>query len=158
MPTKTLRRSNVNKALFGVCGGLAEYFDVDPVLIRIAFVLLAFANGLGILAYIVLAVVMPSADSEAVGTSQTVQENLRQLPDEAAQAGRRMSEAIRQRDPETSQRRQNTLALALIVIGLVFLVFNLGGFFFWWFSWGTLWPLVLIAIGIGLLITRARRA
>jgi len=55
-----LHRSN-NKMIAGVCGGLAEYFNLDPVLIRLLFVLLALMGGHGLLVYIVLAVVMPPA-------------------------------------------------------------------------------------------------
>ncbi len=48
--------------LLGVCGGLAEYFDVDATLIRVLFAVGALAGGSTVLAYIVLAVVMPSAE------------------------------------------------------------------------------------------------
>jgi phage shock protein C len=43
----------------GVCGGIAEYFNVDPTLIRLLFVLFAFAGGPGLIAYIVLAIIVP---------------------------------------------------------------------------------------------------
>ncbi len=48
----------------GVCGGLGEYFDIDPTLVRIAFVLLAMAGGPGVIAYIILAFVIPEAPEE----------------------------------------------------------------------------------------------
>ncbi len=50
---KRMYLSNQNKVLAGVAGGLGEYFDIDPVLIRIAFVVLIFLNGFGLLAYVV---------------------------------------------------------------------------------------------------------
>ena len=50
---KRLYKSRRNKVIDGVCGGVAEYFDVDPVLIRIIFVLFFFFGGSGLLAYIV---------------------------------------------------------------------------------------------------------
>ena len=53
-----LHRSKRNKVIFGVCGGLAEYFRVDPVLIRIIFVIIAF-SGVSILLYLVAALIMP---------------------------------------------------------------------------------------------------
>jgi len=43
----------------GVCGGIAEYFDIDPVLVRIIAVLTIFANGIGIVAYIITWVIIP---------------------------------------------------------------------------------------------------
>ena len=54
-----LYRSRSQKMLAGVCGGLGEYFDVDPVLIRLLFVVTPFISGAGILAYIVLWIVVP---------------------------------------------------------------------------------------------------
>ena len=57
---RRLTKSKSNKLIFGVCGGLGEYFGIDPTLIRLAFVLLAFLNGIGIVIYIILAVIMPS--------------------------------------------------------------------------------------------------
>ena len=47
------------KKLFGVCSGLGDYFDVDPTLVRAAFVVVFLAAGSGLLIYIVLAIVMP---------------------------------------------------------------------------------------------------
>lgn len=56
---KRLYLSNTNKVLAGVCGGLGEYFGLDPVLIRIIAVILAFTTGIGVLGYIVCWIVMP---------------------------------------------------------------------------------------------------
>lgn len=60
-----LYRSRSQTMIAGVCGGLGEYFDVDPVLIRLLFVVTAFISGVGILAYIVLWIVVP-LDGDAV--------------------------------------------------------------------------------------------
>ena len=57
---KKLSKSN-DKKLFGVCGGIAEFFDLDPTLIRIAFLLAFFCFGSGLLLYLICAIVMPSA-------------------------------------------------------------------------------------------------
>ncbi|MBE6989411.1 MAG: PspC domain-containing protein [Ruminococcaceae bacterium] len=56
---KKLYRVTEGKMLAGVCGGIAEYFNVDPTIIRVAWALLA-ATGSGILAYIICAVVIPA--------------------------------------------------------------------------------------------------
>ncbi len=58
---KKLRRSRSDRMVAGVCAGLAEYFNVDPVLVRLVFVLLALAGGPGVLLYIVLWIIMPEA-------------------------------------------------------------------------------------------------
>ena len=59
MKNKILYKSSKNKMIFGVCGGIAEYFNVDPSLIRILWVLFGFLGGSGILAYIVVAIILP---------------------------------------------------------------------------------------------------
>ena len=55
-----LRRSSTQRMIGGVCGGLAEYFDLDPTLVRVAYVLLTLCTAFsGVLAYIILLIVMP---------------------------------------------------------------------------------------------------
>jgi phage shock protein C len=63
MPEKRLYRSLNNRMFAGVAGGLAEYFNVDPVIIRLLLVVLMVAGGPGILIYIVLWIIMPEEPS-----------------------------------------------------------------------------------------------
>ena len=63
MSTK-LYKSNTNKMLEGVCGGIAEYFGVDPTIVRLAWVVFCALGGSGILAYIIAAIIIPSAPLE----------------------------------------------------------------------------------------------
>ena len=56
---KKLCKSNTNKKICGVCGGIAEYLNADPTLIRLAFLLVCALGGAGIMAYIIAALVMP---------------------------------------------------------------------------------------------------
>ena len=56
---KRLYKSRNDKMLGGVCGGIAEYFDIDPTLVRLGWVLFCALGGSGILAYIVAAIVIP---------------------------------------------------------------------------------------------------
>jgi phage shock protein PspC (stress-responsive transcriptional regulator) len=58
MNNKNLVRSRDNRMLFGVCGGLAEYLNIDPVIVRLVAVLLTLWNGVGLLLYLVLAIIM----------------------------------------------------------------------------------------------------
>lgn len=55
---KKLYRSNTNRMLCGVCGGIGEYFNIDPTIIRLLWVLLA-CSGTGLLAYLIAAVIIP---------------------------------------------------------------------------------------------------
>ena len=56
---KRLYKSNREKMLDGVCGGISEYFDLDPTVIRLAWVVFCAMGGCGILAYIIAAIVIP---------------------------------------------------------------------------------------------------
>ena len=56
---KRLYKSNENKMLDGVCGGIAEYFDVDPTLVRLAWAVFSALGGSGIIAYIIAAIIIP---------------------------------------------------------------------------------------------------
>ena len=60
---KRLFKSNVNKQISGVCGGIAEYFGIDPTLVRLAWVLFTCLGGSGLLAYIICAIVIPERPS-----------------------------------------------------------------------------------------------
>lgn len=59
---KRLYRSEDDKKLAGVCGGVAEYYDVDPTLVRVGYVVLTFVTGIlpGMIAYIIIAAIMPT--------------------------------------------------------------------------------------------------
>jgi phage shock protein C len=57
--TRKLYRSKTNRQLAGVCGGLAEYFNLDATLIRVLFVVLAVLGGSGVVLYIALWIIVP---------------------------------------------------------------------------------------------------
>ena len=59
MSNKRVYRSGTDYMLCGVCGGIAEYFNIDPTLVRLAWVVLTCFGGSGILAYIVAAIIIP---------------------------------------------------------------------------------------------------
>ncbi len=58
---KRLTKSASDRMICGVCGGVAEYFEVDPTLIRILWIIFLLMGGSGVLAYIIAAIVMPEA-------------------------------------------------------------------------------------------------
>ena len=59
MKGKKLYRSRENAMLAGVCGGIGEYFDIDPTIVRLAWVILGFCGGVGLWAYVIAAVIIP---------------------------------------------------------------------------------------------------
>ena len=62
--SKRLYRSKRDSVIAGVCGGLGEYFDIDPVIIRVIAVILIFAQGIGLLAYLIAWIIIPQRKEE----------------------------------------------------------------------------------------------
>ena len=62
MDGKRFYRSKKDRMICGVCGGIANYFNIGPTLVRLAFVLIAMGAGSGILAYIIAAIIIPDED------------------------------------------------------------------------------------------------
>ena len=69
---KRLMRSSTDKKIAGVCAGLADYFDMDPTIIRVLWLIAVLCFGTGLLAYIILWIVLPLAPAGQIPTSATV--------------------------------------------------------------------------------------
>lgn len=61
---KPLYKSRNNKMICGVCAGIADYFNIDPSIVRVLWAVLALAAGTGVLAYIACAIILPEGDTE----------------------------------------------------------------------------------------------
>lgn len=59
---KKLKKSATNKKIAGVCGGLGEYFNIDPIIFRAIFLILLIGAGSGLLAYLIFAILMSKAE------------------------------------------------------------------------------------------------
>jgi phage shock protein C len=68
---RRLYRSRTQRMIGGVCGGLGEYFDIDPTIVRLLFVVTALAGGPGLLAYIIMLIVVPSEPEPAPASGPT---------------------------------------------------------------------------------------
>lgn len=140
-----LYKSSTNKVFDGVCGGIGEYFAVDPVIIRILWMLLVVFGGTGFIAYIIAMFIIPRYDEV-----------------EAAAAGETQAESKDDSTAETQEERLFSTrfwgALLIIVGGLMLLrhidpvwsVFNILGRL----MVSVLWPAALIILGIYLLMNR----
>ena len=142
MPEARLMRSENDKMISGVCGGIAAYLGVDSVFVRLAFILLLFASGIGVLLYLILMIVMPRESNIDQPSSKIVQDNIDQLGDDFGQGVRRV-----RAHPEG-----RTLAAGLLILlGVFLLVENMG-----WISSGIFWALALIGLGLFLIVRRGR--
>ena len=142
---KRLYRSQTDRMLWGVCGGLAHYFDFDPTIVRLISVLLLFLGGFVILAYIICAIIIPLEPSKDTTTPEVKKPNIAG-PDGISSKP----------DAEQDQYHEHvTVGLILIVVGVLFLagLFNL----FWWFHWGGFWAFALVLIGVLIVLASRKR-
>ena len=140
-----LYKSQDDRILFGVAGGHAEYFNIDPVIARVGWVILTIVTGgIAALVYLVLAIVTPEDRSRASGVAEE---------DESA------SDDADYREGGRRSSRGNTaryvVAGILIAMGILFLLRNLG--IFHSIRWDIVWPVAAIALGLAILIPSIRR-
>jgi len=139
---KKLYRSRKDRMLGGVCGGIAEYFSIDPVIVRIVAVAFFFAGGSAVLAYIIGLIVIPN-EPWGMPVAET----------KAEPAPQAMSAAAPPAAPNSNNSVPLTLGIVLIVIGTIFLLHNIPFFHpYYWQVWRFtrhfFWPSLLIAFGI----------
>jgi len=93
---KRLHRSARHRLLFGVCGGLAEYFDIDPTIVRIGFIALTLVSfGAGVILYLALALIMPPPGAAETEPREMLKENVREMRAEAEHAIDRLTGIFR---------------------------------------------------------------
>ena len=146
---KKLYRSRKDYMIAGVCGGIADYFNIDPTLVRLATVLIVLLGGVGVIAYIIAWIIIPqNPEQEPVkdehftqreGIRDSIKEGMDQLAEEFGE-----EKGKRNHSDNVYQKRHIWGGLILILLGLAFLVRD----FIPWFDWGHFWPVILIVIGI----------
>lgn len=158
---KRLYRSQSDRMIWGVCGGLARYFDMDPTLVRIIAVLTILVSGIGILAYIILTIVVPLETSKSTVPKDTIKENVEEMKRTADELGHEIQstfskgEGDTEEEAEVRHRRRSLFGIALVVIGVIFLLSSLD--LLWWFRWSYLWPLAIVAIGLIIIVSNRRK-
>ena len=158
---KRLYRSRTDRMLCGVCGGLAKYFDIDPTIMRLIFVISIFLGGSGILAYIILAIVVPVEGSTSAEPKETMKENVEEMKKTAEELGREFRATFEEKKEEKSEevrvshRRRAFFGIIVLIVGVLLLLASFD--LFWWLQWRYLWPVIIIAIAILILIGARRR-
>ncbi len=122
---KKFYRSRTDRFFLGVCGGLAEFFQVDANLVRAVFILLAFANGLGCLLYISLAIIIPLKPKG--------------LPENGGDHTEHHSGLL------------NIVGLFVVIIGVLLLAKM---FFPFVINWNILYSIIIIILGLFLIIKK----
>lgn len=126
-----LYRSRDNRVLLGVCGGLGEYFDIDPVIVRLLLVIFTLMGGAGIIAYIIAAIVIPDRRKDPLYTE----------------------------DYEPVERKNNSSQRGPLILGIILIL--LGAFvllrgFVPWVPKEIALAVLLIAIGIYFIIKKTK--
>ena len=132
---RRLYKSRHHRMIDGICGGIAEYFEVDPTIVRVLWVLITLLGGSGFVLYIAAMIIMP-VNPEHVNFVQTP----------ASSAG--------------ITDRKRFWGIVLIIIGAFILLTNLGLFaaFHWWhFSWDIIFPITLIVVGLWFMYVHSQR-
>ena len=147
--TNQLYRSRTDAMLGGVCGGLARYLSIDATLVRLVAVILALSNGIGVILYLVLWIIVPQEPVTGLAAPDTT----RSGADEVAQRIRTLGTDLGAAVSTAHPRAGLLIGGALIVMGTLFLLERMHLI---WFDSTIVWPLLLIAGGAALLVRRAR--
>lgn len=139
---KKLYRSNTIRSIGGVCGGLSEYFNLDPVIVRAVFVLAAIFGGGGVIIYIVLWIVIPEKHYLIDNTinNETINSDINN--------SNKMDNQFEQKNEKRNYHGNLTAGIILITLGILFLIDR----FVPQINFGDLWPVILIVIGITILM------
>lgn len=163
---KRLMRNRRDAILGGVASGYGDYFDIDPVLVRLGFILLCFLHGVGLIFYLVSWAIMPVHDEAettappAGGTAPSpgagIGSQAERVVGEVREATERVIADVR-RSSSDGGRGGLIAGIVLIVIGTIFL-FDRIPWLHWpyWLRLSSLWPLILIGIGVAMLLGARR--
>lgn len=138
---KELYRDKQRASIGGVCAGLADYFSIDVTLIRALFLVALFGFGSGVLLYIILWIVIPEKKIDFNNAGPTVDYTVNE-DGEATPFDDAKQRKIRRKNNESVIG-----GLVLLTLGVIFLADE----FVPWFEFDKLWPLILVAVGAGII-------
>ena len=149
-----LYRSKKDCVIGGVCGGIAEYFDIDTTLVRLLAVLIFFFGGSGLIAYIIGWIIIPQNPN---GNTEDNFENKGEIEGIIKKGTDKANKKVEGNLPEErskgkSERNRNIiLGVIFIIAGFIFMGSTL---FPWitWVAWGTFWPVIIIVVGLVIMI------
>jgi phage shock protein PspC (stress-responsive transcriptional regulator) len=146
-----LYRSRKDRLVGGVCGGLGAYFGIDPVIVRLVFVVLSIWGGLGFLGYLILWIVIPPEERSGALSQDVIGSNVAEIEQRAQEFAHEASDTFSGRTSVPAERTMFA-AVALIVVGALLLVGNV-----FMIPIGRLWPALLVLLGVFLIYQAAKR-
>lgn len=142
-----LHRSESNKVIAGVAGGLGEYFNIDPTIIRIIFILLTIFGGSGLIIYVVLWLIVPTKSQTVKHPQDTIRSNIEDMKSTTKTFAHGIG------NPGTGRDNSRFWwAIIIIVLGFFFLMNNYG--LLDSLDLDKLWPLILIIVGLAIILRK----
>jgi phage shock protein PspC (stress-responsive transcriptional regulator)/uncharacterized integral membrane protein len=149
-----LHRSQTDKIIAGVCGGLAEFFEIDSTIIRLLFILVVALGGSGILVYLILWLLIPKNPQEpAIISEEKIKEFAQDLKEKAQNLKKEFQKETKPEAQEMKKRRGYLFGWILVILGALFLFNNFFPLSFGFYA-VRYWPLLLVVVGL-ILISRA---
>ena len=143
MDNVRLYRSIEDRMVGGVCGGLGTYLNIDPIFIRLLFILLLFGSDFGFILYLLLWILIPEEGKAYGFKDESLGERVKSM-------GSDIQQAVSQPHPQSGI----ILGIGLIVIGVFLFMDQLNFTWMRWFDFDILWPILLIAGGFVLLFRK----
>jgi len=145
MEQSRLYRSQKNTVIGGVCGGLGEYLNTDPILFRVLFAVAFLVGGTGLLAYIILWIVIPIEEIPNISQRDSYDKSSNSINmEEENNNSETQPENMEQQKKQQKNDGNLWGGLILITLGAIFLIDR----FVPRIDFGDLWPLILIVVGV----------
>lgn len=135
--------------IFGVCGGLGEYFGIDPIIFRGLFLLLVFGGGAGILVYMIMAIVIPNNPQPAadvVYNAEATKQKINDFAQEMKQGAQDL--AAQMNHGSRFGARRTILGLIVVLAGCLLLLDKILPHA--WMRWDIFWPVIIIFAGFAI--------
>jgi phage shock protein PspC (stress-responsive transcriptional regulator) len=146
MKKRKIYRKTDDCIIAGVCGGLADYFEIDETLVRIIFVILTIGGGSGILLYLILWLVIPKEGKENknIGWEENVKEFTQDVSKKAKTVAKEIKKEIKVEKIKPEKKNGSFVGLLLIIWGGVLMIDK---FIPVVIRWDYVWPGILIFLG-----------
>lgn len=153
MESRRFVRKTSDEMVAGVCAGISDYLRIDVTIVRLVFFFLIFADGIGIPLYIILWIVMPAEGAASTGSFE---EQVEQRAEEFSERVQEIGHDIQHGGSGSNQRTNLVIGGGLILVGLYYLMKVLPINLPFWVDFDFVWPLVIIAGGVLLLVRRVK--
>jgi len=152
--TKKLYRSKEERVIAGVCGGLSDYFKIDPVFVRLIFVFLALLDGLGVILYIIFIFVIPKKGEGALDIQQA-KEKIEEFGKEVTAHAKNTAGKIEKDSKGWMKDKRKVVGVMILLVGLFALLNKV--LLVSWFRWDIFWRVALIVVGLYIVIKSTKK-